>query len=183
MTGPGKPGRSRSSPTAGWESMTVRVRPEIRARLEEAAAERVLGVALIVDRLLADGLDRLVPLEELMARPPTGEAVEMRAAQVTEANATARAIRAHGEPEHRVVDALPDATKILANRGLPPGWVWAVYREHNPTDLAAPRHLAAGGEHLTRCGMPDWRPLEGLEGAGAPCGQCVKSGAVWWEGR
>ena len=39
--------------------------PEIEAKLREEAAARVVSVSRLAEWLIADGLDRLIPVEEL----------------------------------------------------------------------------------------------------------------------
>ena len=53
--------------TCGW-----RLSSEVMDRLRAAAAERDLPDQYVAERLIAEGLDRLIPADELrFARPPT----------------------------------------------------------------------------------------------------------------
>lgn len=122
MTGPGKPGRSRSTPTSGWVTMSLRVRPEIRDRLIAEADARILGVPLIVDRLLAEGLERLIPVEELRARP--GHDIDELAS----------AVSALGPP----MATRDTAATVAARRWIPAGWAWAVVRADRLAHLLRP---------------------------------------------
>lgn len=50
----------------------LRIRPELLARLDDAARERVVGRNWLIVKLLEEGLDRLVPADELrLTRPPS----------------------------------------------------------------------------------------------------------------
>lgn len=59
MTKVGRPREGRTSATA------VRFTPELHERLTEAARERDMSVNLLVNRAVADFLDRLIPVEEM----------------------------------------------------------------------------------------------------------------------
>lgn len=47
------------------QSKTVKIDADLHARLTKAAAERVVGVHVLVEHAVRDYLDDLIPLEEL----------------------------------------------------------------------------------------------------------------------
>lgn len=46
-------------------SLTLRLTPELHARMKAAAAERGVAVNLLAERALMDFLDRLIPVDEM----------------------------------------------------------------------------------------------------------------------
>lgn len=66
--------RHRHVMTTERRARQVRLDPDVDARLEEAAAERMVSASWLVNRLVRDGLERLVPVDELrLTRPPGGQ--------------------------------------------------------------------------------------------------------------
>lgn len=118
-----------------WPQLQVRVSPETKARLLDAADERVIGVSLLVERLLAEGLARLVPVDELTGGER--ELVSLR-------------------EDH------PGLLEELRSRGLrgtglvPQQWYWVL----DPADARA-AHLAWTGARETACGLDRFNALPG----------------------
>jgi len=52
------------------QTINVRLDPEVRERLTAAAKERIVSVNLLVAHFIADGLDRLIPIDELQLTRP-----------------------------------------------------------------------------------------------------------------
>lgn len=63
-----RPGRPREH--GDRLSITVRLDPDLVARLDEEAHDREVGRTLLVDRALRHYLDRLVPVDELVLTIP-----------------------------------------------------------------------------------------------------------------
>lgn len=168
----GRPGAVPSR--KGWPQLQVRVSPETKERLLDAADERVIGVSLLVEHLLAEGLARLVPVDEL-----TGGERELVALREDHPGLLeelrSRALRS--VPDRRLTpgEVLDSITE------LPEGWHWVVIVGHTPNHH---RHLVGQQHHLTRCGLPGYRVVQ-FEGDAAldPCARCLSSLRTWRESR
>ena len=62
----------RKTDDKGRIHLTIRISPELHERVKQAADDRLVSTNLLLTKLIEDGMERLIPVDEIrLTRPPT----------------------------------------------------------------------------------------------------------------